>query len=142
MPARCSFRTRTCPPACCGRTSCPTAARGGSPWWTPAARIPYLLAGARRADLTSALEKLRTQFGVTCLVSQAGGGLNGALLRAGLVDELHIITVPALIGGLGTPSVIDGPPLGSGSFPVPLRAGEIQVGAHGTIWAHYEVAAR
>ena len=41
-------------------------------------RIPYLLAGARRADLTSALEKLRTQLGVTCLVSQAGGGRNGA----------------------------------------------------------------
>jgi riboflavin biosynthesis pyrimidine reductase len=53
-------------------------------------------------DLSAALAKIRTQLGARCLVSQAGGGLNGALLRAGLVDELHIITVPALIGGLMT----------------------------------------
>src|SRR2546421_12422193 len=65
--------------------------------------IPYLLAGSRRVDLTSALAKMRTQLGTRCLVSEAGGGLNGALLRAGLVDELHIITVPALIGGVRPP---------------------------------------
>jgi 2,5-diamino-6-(ribosylamino)-4(3H)-pyrimidinone 5'-phosphate reductase len=86
--------------------------------------------------------KIRTQLGVECLVSQAGGGLNGALFRLGLVDELHVITVPALIGGLDTPSVIDGPPLGPGSVPEQLRTIDVQVGTHGTIWAHYEVVAR
>jgi riboflavin biosynthesis pyrimidine reductase len=65
-----------------------------------------------------------------------------ALLRAGLVDELHVITVPALIGGLGTPSIMDGPPLGTGSLPEQLRAIDVQVGSHGSIWAHYEVVAR
>jgi 2,5-diamino-6-(ribosylamino)-4(3H)-pyrimidinone 5'-phosphate reductase len=103
--------------------------------------IPYLITGQRgRVDLTYALAKIRTKLGAQCLVSEAGGGLNGALLRAGLVDELHIITVPALVGGLGTPSIIDGPPLDSGSLPARLRAIDVQVGSHGTIWAHYEVA--
>ena len=104
-------------------------------------RIPYLLAGDRQVDLAAALAKIRTRLGAQCLVSEAGGGLNGALLRAGLVDELHIITVPALIGGLGTPSIMDGPPLGPGSLPAQLRAIDVRVGAHGTIWAHYEVPA-
>ena len=46
------------------------------------------------------------------------------------------------IGGLGTPSIMDGPPLGTGSLPEQLRAIDVQVGSHGTIWAHYEVVAR
>jgi 2,5-diamino-6-(ribosylamino)-4(3H)-pyrimidinone 5'-phosphate reductase len=105
-------------------------------------RIPYLLAGDRQVDLAAALATIRTRLGARCLLSTAGGGLNGALLRAGLVDELHIITVPALIGGLGTPSIMDGPPLGPGSLPAQLRMIDVQVGAHGTIWAHYEVSVR
>jgi 2,5-diamino-6-(ribosylamino)-4(3H)-pyrimidinone 5'-phosphate reductase len=105
-------------------------------------RIPYLLAGTHPVDLTYALAKIRTQLGAECLVSEAGGGLNGALLRAGLVDEFHIITIPALIGGLGTPSIMDGPPLDLGSPPEQLRAIDVQLGTHGTIWAHYEVVPR
>jgi 2,5-diamino-6-(ribosylamino)-4(3H)-pyrimidinone 5'-phosphate reductase len=105
-----------------------------------AERIPYLVAGADRVDLWAALVKIRRRLGAECLVSEAGGGLNGALLRAGLADELHVITVPALVGGLDTPSIMDGPPLEPGAVPVQLRMVDVKVGAHGTIWAHYEIA--
>ena len=46
-------------------------------------KIPYLISGERHVDLSSAMLKLNTQLGVKCLVSTAGGKLNGALLRAG-----------------------------------------------------------
>jgi 2,5-diamino-6-(ribosylamino)-4(3H)-pyrimidinone 5'-phosphate reductase len=102
-------------------------------------QIPYLLAGTDHVDLKAALIKVRNQLGADCVVSEAGGGLNGALLRAALIDELHLITVPALIGGLGTPSTMDGPPLEPGAVPAQLKTIDVKVGPHGTIWTHYEV---
>lgn len=105
-------------------------------------QIPYLLAGDGRVDLGHALTKIHSQLGAECLISEAGGGLNGALLRAGLVDELHVVTIPALVGGRDTPSIMDGLPLEPGSIPPRLRTIDVRVGTHGTIWAHYEVVDR
>jgi 2,5-diamino-6-(ribosylamino)-4(3H)-pyrimidinone 5'-phosphate reductase len=100
--------------------------------------ISYLVAGTQRVDLGAALRRMRSRLGVTCVVSSGGGGLNGALLRAGLVDEIQLIVLPAAIGGNG-PGLFDGPALADGEFPTRLRLLSSNTEADGTLWLRYEV---
>ncbi|HLZ53931.1 MAG TPA: dihydrofolate reductase family protein, partial [Verrucomicrobiae bacterium] len=39
---------------------------------------------------------------------EGGGELNGALFRAGLVDELHLTICPKIFGGRQAPTIADG----------------------------------
>lgn len=101
--------------------------------------IPYLIAGRQRVDLPRVLEKLAARLNVTCIVSTAGGRLNGALLRAGLVDEINIEFLPGVIGGMDTPSLFDSPDLEPDQWPVRLRLLSAQVESAGRVWLRYEV---
>jgi riboflavin biosynthesis pyrimidine reductase len=60
-----------------------------------AAQVDYL----RTADLGAALARLRSEFGVEAIDCEGGPHLNATLLPAGLVDELHLVISPLLIGG-------------------------------------------
>ncbi|GAA1121228.1 hypothetical protein GCM10009630_18790 [Kribbella jejuensis] len=104
-------------------------------------RICYLVAGDDRVDLWQALELMKSELGITCVLSTAGGGLNGVLLRAGLIDELYLTVLPALIGGLGTPSVMDGPPLAVGEAPTPLELLSVHTDTSGSVRLHYRSTA-
>lgn len=101
-------------------------------------QIPYLVAGTGPVDLGFALEKLHTKLGVECVLSTAGGQLNGALLRAGLVDEINVEFLPAVIGGTETPSLYNAPSLTADEWPVRLNLISCQVQA-GRVWLRYRV---
>ena len=102
--------------------------------------IPYLIAGERRVDLPEVMRRMKEKLGVDCLLSMAGGRLNGALLRAGLIDEVNILFTPRLIGGLETPSLYDSPDLREDEWPTPLRLISAEVRADGVLWVRYGVA--
>lgn len=61
------------------------------------ARVVVFPGGMGRVDLDSVMQDLFEQ-GVKVLHVEAGALLNGALLRAGLVDELLLYMAPSLIG--------------------------------------------
>lgn len=102
--------------------------------------VGWLVCGDERVDLDLALRRLRAELGAEVVVTDGGGGLNGALLRAGLIDELHVVTVPVVVGGADTPTFLDGDPLAPDGEPVRLRMMGIETGADGTTWTRYEVA--
>lgn len=82
--------------------------------------VPYLLTGEGSVDLPMAVGRLGEALDAGTIVSDAGGLLNGALLRAGLVDEIDLQILPVVVGVPDAPSVFEGYSLGSGNRPLQL----------------------
>jgi 2,5-diamino-6-(ribosylamino)-4(3H)-pyrimidinone 5'-phosphate reductase len=64
----------------------------------PDRSIPELVVGAERVDLRAALEALGRRHGAGVVRVDSGGALVGALLSAGLLDELSLLVHPRLAG--------------------------------------------
>ncbi|MCE4627987.1 MAG: 2,5-diamino-6-(ribosylamino)-4(3H)-pyrimidinone 5'-phosphate reductase [Desulfurococcales archaeon] len=60
--------------------------------------VRVVAAGRGRVDLARALEELHESLGVRRLLVEGGGGLNCALLRQGLVDEVRVTVAPQVFG--------------------------------------------
>lgn len=69
-----------------------------------AARVDYL----RTGDMAEALRRLRTEHGVEAIDCEGGPHLNAALLPAGLVNELHLVVSPRLVGGADPLTLVQG----------------------------------
>jgi riboflavin-specific deaminase-like protein len=64
--------------------------------------------GRQEINFREAFCWLRGKWGVKRLLVEGGGGLNDALFRAGLVDELHLTICPKIFGGRNAPAIADG----------------------------------
>lgn len=101
--------------------------------------IGHLSAGSGRVDLTLGLAAVASALQAESVVADSGGTLNAALLRAGLVDEIDIVTLPGLVGGIGTPSIVDGDPLGRTELPVRLELIDCRATPEGLVRTRYQV---
>jgi riboflavin biosynthesis pyrimidine reductase len=61
------------------------------------------------------------------------------MLRAGLIDEIHLILWPLLIGGRRTPTLADCDDLSLDESPTTLKLVSSQVQEGGYLWLHYKV---
>jgi 2,5-diamino-6-(ribosylamino)-4(3H)-pyrimidinone 5'-phosphate reductase len=64
----------------------------------PHRAVPELVVGAERVDLAAALAALGERHAARVVRVDSGGGLTGALLERGLVDELSLLVHPRLAG--------------------------------------------
>ena len=100
--------------------------------------VSYLLAGAQDVDLEGALEKIGARFPVRTLMLEGGGRINGAMLRAGLVDEVSLLVAPVADGRVGTPALFDVSD-GEAVRPWSLALEGVERRADDMLWLRYGV---
>ena len=101
--------------------------------------VSYIFAGEQAIDLAAALETLNRELGICRLLLEGGGAANGALLQAGLVDELSLIVAPSVEGVPGGPAVFDihGEPGALNTMGMELESCQV---LEGFVWLRYRFA--
>jgi riboflavin biosynthesis pyrimidine reductase len=103
--------------------------------------VGYFVVGDDRVELRSALARIRSRLGATRVIADSGGTMNASLLREGLVDIVDVVTLPGLVGGSGTPTMMDGSPLLPEDLPIRLRLIEVLIDGD-AVRTRYEVHPR
>ncbi|ACL60960.1 dihydrofolate reductase family protein [Methylobacterium nodulans] len=103
--------------------------------------VSYLFAGPDGHDLAGAMATLGEVFGVGTLLLEGGGAINGAFLKAGLIDEVSLLVHPAIDGLAGVPSIFDyrGAPDEKPAAGRALRHFRTETLDGGTVWLRYRV---
>ena len=102
--------------------------------------VSYIFAGATEIDLAAALKTLNRELGIERLMVEGGGGANGALLRAGLIDELSLVITAAIDGSSGAPTVFNSGDVDLGPAPVEtMTLASHEVLENGAVWLRYRL---
>jgi riboflavin biosynthesis pyrimidine reductase len=100
--------------------------------------VSYLFAGTQTIDLPTALAKIADTLQVKTLLLEGGGKINGAMLRAGLIDEISLLLAPIADGTKETPTLFDPLAQAVGAHPaVRLTLRAVEQCADGIVWLRY-----
>jgi 5-amino-6-(5-phosphoribosylamino)uracil reductase len=66
------------------------------------------ICGKTKINFPAAFRWLREKWNVRHLLCEGGGELHSALIRADLLDELHLTICPKIFGGRNAPTIADG----------------------------------
>jgi 5-amino-6-(5-phosphoribosylamino)uracil reductase len=69
--------------------------------------VSYLFAGPDGHDLPRAMDILGEAFGIRILLLEGGGRINGAFLKARLIDEISLLVYPGIDGLASVPSIFE-----------------------------------
>jgi len=70
-------------------------------------KVSYIFGGKKELDLKLVLNKLYKLFDIRRVRIDGGGHVNGAFLKAGLIDEFSLVLAPIVDGTIGSLSVFD-----------------------------------
>jgi 2,5-diamino-6-(ribosylamino)-4(3H)-pyrimidinone 5'-phosphate reductase len=102
--------------------------------------VSYLLAGERELDLRFALQRIGAGFGVRTLMLEGGGRINGAMLRAELIDEVSVLVAPLADGRVARPTLFD--VADDDMIPSRFVLEHVERRADDVVWLRYSVARR
>lgn len=98
--------------------------------------ISWIVAGKEEVDLSQAVEVLGNEFGVKRLAVVGGGHINGAFLKAGLLDEVSVVVGAGIDGRKGMAAVFDG--IDDMNFPTTiLRLEHVERVGENSVWLRY-----
>jgi riboflavin biosynthesis pyrimidine reductase len=101
--------------------------------------VSYLFCGRDHVDVRVALHKIAAVLGIRKLLLEGGGTFNGAVLKAGLIDEISQVIVPVIDGGVGIPGICDIPGKPPGKSAATLRVTHHKKLPGGVNWFRYRV---
>lgn len=99
--------------------------------------VSYIFAGEEEIDLATALETLNRELGIGRILLEGGGLANGALLSAGLVDELSQIVAPSVEGVPGNPALFDIHDRPGALTNMGMELMSCEVREKGSVWLRY-----
>lgn len=100
--------------------------------------ISWIACGKKGIDLRRAVEILGDKFGVKRLGIVGGGHINGAFLKAGLLDEVSLMIGPGIDGRAGMTAVFDG--ITPSDYPPTLLTLDTIERMADTVWLRYHIA--